>query len=87
MINERTPNYTIRGKTGWFDFGQEKTANIGWYIGYVERGETVYFFATNIDIRTQKDASAHLELTRRCFKDLVCSFFRQMEKLLGTCEF
>ncbi len=70
MINEKTPDYTIRGKTGWFGFGREGTPNIGWYVGYVERGENVYFFATNIDIHNPKDATARLELTRRCLKDL-----------------
>jgi beta-lactamase class D len=70
MINEKTPDYTIRGKTGWFGFGREGIRNIGWYVGYVEKGENVYFFATNIDIRNPQDAAARLELTRRCLKDL-----------------
>ncbi|BAZ70185.1 beta-lactamase [Fischerella sp. NIES-4106] len=46
------------------------TPQIGWYVGYLQRGNNVYFFATNIDIRNKKDPSARLELTRRCFKDL-----------------
>jgi beta-lactamase class D len=70
MINEKTPDYTIRGKTGWFGFGSNAIPNIGWYVGYLEKGKNVYFFATNIDIRNQQDAAARLELTRRCFKDL-----------------
>jgi beta-lactamase class D len=70
MINEKTPEYTIRAKTGWFGFENDSVQNIGWYVGYVEKGDNVYFFATNIDIRNQQDANARLELTRRCFKDL-----------------
>jgi beta-lactamase class D len=70
MINEKTPEYTIRGKTGWFGFGNNLTPNIGWYIGYLEKGENVYFFATNINIRQKQDAAARIELTRRCLKDL-----------------
>ncbi len=70
MINEKTPDYTIRGKTGWFGFGNNLTPNIGWYIGYLEKAENVYFFATNIDIRQKQDAAVRIELTRRCLKDL-----------------
>lgn len=70
MVNEKTPDYTIRAKTGWFGFGKEGITNIGWYVGYIEKGANVYYFATNIDIRNKQDPAARLELTRRCFKDL-----------------
>lgn len=70
MINEKTPDYTIRGKTGWYGFGSKVIPNIGWYIGYLERGKNTYFFATNIDIRNEKDPPLRVELTRRCFKDI-----------------
>lgn len=70
MIYEKTPEYTIRAKTGWFGFGDSSITNIGWYVGYVEKGGNVYFFATNIDIRDPQDSLARIQLTRRCFKDL-----------------
>ncbi|NJK52763.1 MAG: class D beta-lactamase, partial [Leptolyngbyaceae cyanobacterium SU_3_3] len=70
MIMEKTPDYTIRGKTGWAGVADDVTPKIGWYVGYLEKGKNVYFFATNIDIRNEKDPVARLELTRRCFKDL-----------------
>ncbi len=70
MIVEQTPDYTIRGKTGWVGFVGDITPQVGWYVGYLERGENVYFFATNIDIHNPKDSSARMKLTRRCFKDL-----------------
>lgn len=70
MINEKTPDHTLRGKTGWYGFGDNSIPNIGWYVGYLEKGDTVYFFATNIDIHDRQDATARIELTRRCFKDL-----------------
>ncbi len=70
MVNEQTPDYTIRGKTGWLGFEDNVTPKIGWYVGYLEKGKNVYFFTTNIDIRNQKDPSARIELTRRCFKEL-----------------
>ena len=70
MIAEQTPYYTIRAKTGWFGFGNPQVQNIGWYVGYVERGDDVYFFATNIDINSPQDGSARLEVTRRCLQEL-----------------
>ncbi len=69
MINGQTLDFTIRGKTGLAGDGKVKP-QIGWYVGYLEQNENVYFFATNIDIRSQKDRAARLELTRRCLQDL-----------------
>ena len=70
MIVEQTPDYTIRAKTGLVGFGEETMPQIGWYVGYLEKGENVYFFATNIDIRNEKDLATRIELTRRCFQQL-----------------
>ncbi len=70
MIMEKTPDYTITGKTGWVGVADDVTPKIGWYVGYLEKGGNVYFFATNIEIRNEKDPAARQELTRRCFKDL-----------------
>jgi beta-lactamase class D len=70
MIMEQTPDYTIRGKTGWTGFTDNTMPQIGWYVGYLEKGKNVYFFATNIDIRTKTDPAARKELTRRCLHDL-----------------
>jgi len=70
MVVEQTPDYIIRAKTGVAGFGQQVTPQIGWYVGYLEKNKNVYFFATNIDIRSKNDISARIELTRRCFKDL-----------------
>lgn len=70
MLMEQTPDYTIRGKTGWVGFVDNVTPKIGWYVGYLEKGKNVYFFATNIDIRNKKDPAARIELTRCCLKEL-----------------
>nr|WP_017307273.1 class D beta-lactamase [Spirulina subsalsa] len=70
MIMEKTPAYTLSGKTGWFGFGNPNVINIGWYVGYLETSDNVYFFATNIEMKEQQDAAARLELTRRCLQDL-----------------
>lgn len=66
-IVEQTPEYTIRAKTGW---AGSIDPQIGWYVGYLEKGDRVYFFATNINIGDDGDLPARQEITRRCFKDL-----------------
>jgi beta-lactamase class D len=67
MIIEKTPEYTLRGKTGWI---QSVKPNIGWIVGYLEQKNNVYFFATNIVISDVKDATKRLEITRRSLKIL-----------------
>jgi beta-lactamase class D len=68
MVVEQTPDYTIRAKTGVTMLGV--TPEIGWYVGYLEKGKNVYFFAVNMDIRSKKDLPIRKELMRLCFKDL-----------------
>lgn len=62
-IAEQTPNYILRGKTGL-------AQGIGWYVGYLEQSDNVYFFATNLDIDSGKDIAARLQITRLCLQDL-----------------
>jgi beta-lactamase class D len=45
MQTEKTESYTLSGKTGW---GFRNGDDNGWYVGYLETDENVYFFATNI---------------------------------------
>ncbi|WP_346291686.1 class D beta-lactamase [Sphaerothrix gracilis] len=70
MLLEQTPEYTIRGKSGWVGFGDDASPQIGWLVGYLEKEGNVYYFATNIEIRSGEDAAARMEITRRCFSDL-----------------
>jgi len=65
MLVEQTPDYTIRAKTGW-----APEAQLGWYVGYVEQAENVYFFATNIIVDDETDLGARAEVTRRSLKSL-----------------
>lgn len=69
-IVEQTPEYTIRAKTGAIGFGDETQQQIGWYVGYLERGKDVYFFATNIDLEDESDLAARIKVTRLCFQEL-----------------
>ncbi|BAZ02400.1 beta-lactamase [Tolypothrix tenuis PCC 7101] len=67
MIYESTPDYILRGKTG---LATSVTPNFGWFVGYLEQNNNVYFFATNIDIRNENDAPVRIEITRRSLKAL-----------------
>lgn len=67
LTEEKTPNYTLRAKTGWSD---AYSPQIGWWVGYVERGSDVYFFATEIDIQKDQDAAKRKEITRNILKSL-----------------
>jgi beta-lactamase class D len=67
MVREQTPGYTLRGKTGWLTSTQP---GVGWFVGYLEQSNNVYFFATTIDMNKIEDAPARIEITRRSLKDL-----------------
>ncbi|NJM67566.1 MAG: class D beta-lactamase [Acaryochloris sp. RU_4_1] len=67
MIIEKTPEYTLRGKTGWIS---SVNPGVGWLVGYLEQKNNIYFFATNIVMPTAKDAAKRLEITRRSFQAL-----------------
>ena len=45
MIAKDTLGYVVRAKTGW---GEQDDTNIGWYVGYVETTDNVYYFANCI---------------------------------------
>lgn len=58
---ERTPEHVLYGKTGWrFDAEPQ----LGWWVGWVERGGRYYTFALNIDMTTDADASKRVSLGR-----------------------
>lgn len=63
MLLEETPDYKFRGKTGW-------AKDVGWFVGYLERGNNVYFFANNIDSVQPEDTSARIEITKEILKKL-----------------
>ena len=60
MMVKQTPEYTIYAKTGW---ATRLNPKIGWYVGYVETSNDVWFFATNIDILQESDLVLRQQLT------------------------
>jgi len=67
LINEKTNDYVLRGKTGW---GWDVTPQIGWYVGYLEQGDRVYFFALNMDINKPEDTKARMAITKNILRSI-----------------
>jgi beta-lactamase class D len=65
MIVDETLQYVIRAKTGW---AMRINDQVGWYVGYIETGGQVWFFATNIDIEKRSDATYREEITLEALK-------------------
>ena len=71
MVNEQTAHYTLRAKTGWTRVDGN---DIGWWVGYVERKDNVYFFATRV---TKKRSEVNTDfgncrktITKRVLKEI-----------------
>lgn len=71
MIIEQNQDYTLSGKTGW---ALRNGKNNGWFVGYLETKDNVYFFATNISPIDQFDykifANNRKTITMESFKIL-----------------
>lgn len=65
MLVEKTPAHTIRAKTGW---ATAVKPQVGWYVGYIETANEVWFFATNLEIRDEKDLPLRQKLTREALQ-------------------
>ncbi len=71
MIEEQTNNYTLRAKTGWTRDGGKDT---GWWVGYVERKDNIYFFST----RLIKERTTVNPDFGKCRKEITKTILRQM---------
>ena len=70
LVQEETPVYTLRAKTGW---GEQDGKNIGWYVGYIEREGNAYFFATNIESENPDESlfpGARTAISRQILQNL-----------------
>jgi beta-lactamase class D len=70
MIIEKTESYTLSGKSGW---GMRNEIDNGWLVGYLETNNSVYFFATNVEMKNatmDKFPAIRLNSTKEAFKKL-----------------
>ncbi len=63
LLFEKSEDYVLRAKTGW-------AGQVGWFVGYMARKESVYFFANNIDIVKPGDDKARIAITKSILRDL-----------------
>jgi len=59
LLLEQGPGWKLYGKTGWQNAPEP---GVGWWVGWVEKGEQVYSFALNMDIRRESDAAKRMGL-------------------------
>lgn len=52
IVIEENDAYKLSGKTGW---SIRDGNNIGWFVGYIESQNQTYFFATNIEPKSEFD--------------------------------
>ncbi len=71
MIEEQTDQYTLRAKTGWT---RSDGKDIGWWVGYVERKDNVYFFATRLTKDRQVNNPDFANCRKKITKDILKQF-------------
>ena len=64
---ESIGDYTIYAKTGWCRASQPQ---IGWWVGWVERGGRIFAFALNIDITNLKNLDKRIPIARAILSKL-----------------
>ena len=74
MVTEQNEDYTIRSKTGWT---RENGMDSGWWVGYVERKDHLWFFATRIS----KPRSVINPNFSSCRKEITKDILRQLKAI------
>ncbi|OEK07013.1 class D beta-lactamase [Roseivirga misakiensis] len=72
MLMSQTDRFKLSGKTGW---SIDKGFNNGWFVGFVEKANKTYFFATNISPKPEFDMNEFSEIR----KSLTLEALRHLE--------
>lgn len=76
MIVKDTMGYVVRAKTGW---GSQDSIDVGWYIGYVIKGDNVVFFVNCIQIKSDKLEDVQTAINfDRSRSEIVDSIFKDL---------
>ena len=62
MIAKDTLDYVVRAKSGW---GGQDNKDIGWYVGYLEIKNNVYYFANCVqtnDLNNKDFVKSRIEI-------------------------
>lgn len=67
LIHEATRDYLVRAKTG-FEQKEGSATGLGWWVGWVEKGDNTIFFATNLD--AQEPGPNRISITKEALRSL-----------------
>ena len=69
IILEEGDGYRLSGKTGWTS---RVESQIGWFVGYLEVGDSVYFFATNVERKQSSESLGWMsrEITEKVLRGM-----------------
>jgi beta-lactamase class D len=67
MTVEKTPLYSLHGKTGYID---ATTPRVGWWVGFVDRHPGATAFALNIDLTRPEHSKARMDIARAVLREL-----------------
>lgn len=71
LIQESTKDYTLSYKTGAGSINKEKSAALGWLVGYVEKQDNVYYFAMHIEGETFEEVlKPRVEITKAILAEM-----------------
>ncbi|MDK9717120.1 MAG: class D beta-lactamase [Trichlorobacter sp.] len=68
MLMEEKPGYRLYAKTGWAGYGEKETPQIGWYVGCLETGTDVWFFALNMAITKPAEGAYRQQMVMEALK-------------------
>lgn len=66
MLDEESSDYRVYAKTGWTG----GKLHVGWYVGFVEKGDETWIFAMNMHMDKVEQAPLRKELTLRSLRAL-----------------
>lgn len=71
LIQDQRENAVLSGKTGtgWLNNEIDGIPINGWYVGYVEKGDNVYLFVTNIEAAQGASGSKAKQITLDILRD------------------
>ncbi len=71
LIQEETAKFRLSAKTGGGSLKNDPQKALGWYVGYIEKGKSLYFFAINIDGKSIADIKdSRIEIARSVFSEM-----------------
>lgn len=72
MLIDEKENYRLSGKTGW---AIREDSNIGWFIGFIETEDNIYYLATNItpknEVGLENFARIRLQIALDAYEQLL----------------